>query len=116
MTSFRFFLCAALLGAAALPAQAESLRCNGSSTSEGESRLAVLHKCGEPLLKDSYCAPWVQAGTLQPVPGVYAAAVAPCQPVEEWVYDRGPGNLMATVRFKSGVVQSIVYGRGPQTP
>ena len=110
------FLVACLFALSGASAQAETLRCNGSSTSEGESRLAVLYKCGEPLLKDSYCAPWVQAGTLQPVPGAYAAAVAPCQPVEEWVYDRGPGNLMATVRFKSGVVQSIIYGRAPQTP
>lgn len=117
MKSSRLILWAALLGGAgALPAHAESLRCNGSSASEGEPRLAVLYKCGEPLLKDSYCAPWVQSGTLQPVPSAYAAAVAPCQPVEEWVYDRGPGNLMATVRFKSGVVQSIVYGRAPQAP
>ena len=107
---------AAALGLlAAPPAEAESLRCNGSSTGEGDSRLSVLYKCGEPLLKDSYCAPWVQAGTLQPLPGAYAAAVTPCQPVEEWVYDRGPGNLMATVRFKSGVVQSILYGRAPQS-
>lgn len=117
MKSSSLVVCMATLGAlAGAPAQAETLRCNGRSTGEGESRLAVLYKCGEPLLKDSYCAPWVQAGTLQPVPGVYAAAVAPCQPVEEWVYDRGPGNLMATVRFKSGVVQSIIYGRAPQTP
>jgi len=107
---------AAALGLlSAVPARAESLRCNGSSTSEGDSRLSVLYKCGEPLLRDSYCAPWVQAGTLQPLPAAYAAAVAPCQPVEEWVYDRGPGNLMATVRFKSGVVQSILYGRAPQS-
>ena len=108
-------IAAALSLLIAAPARAESLRCNGSSTGEGDSRLAVLYKCGEPLLKDSYCAPWVQAGTLQPLPGAYAAAVAPCQPVEEWVYDRGPGNLMATVRFKSGVVQSILYGRAPRS-
>ena len=30
------------------------------------------------------------------------------------VYDRGPGNLVATVRFRSGVVQSITYGRQPR--
>ena len=30
--------------------------------------------------------------------------------IEEWLYDRGPGNLMATVRFRGGVVQSIRYG------
>ena len=38
----------------------------------------------------------------------------PCLPIDEWIYDRGPGNLMATVRFRSGVVQSIRYGRTPQ--
>jgi hypothetical protein len=31
--------------------------------------------------------------------------------VEEWLYDRGPGNLLAVVRIRSGVVQSIHYGR-----
>jgi hypothetical protein len=30
------------------------------------------------------------------------------------VYDRGTGNLLATVRFRSGVVQSITYGRAPR--
>jgi hypothetical protein len=99
---------------AAPSARAESLRCNGSSAGEGDSRLAVLHKCGQPLLKDSYCAPWVAGPGLQPVPEPIAGALLPCQPVEEWVYDRGPGNLMATVRFKAGVVQSIRYGQGPQ--
>jgi hypothetical protein len=106
------------LSAAAWPAQAESLRCNGQFTDVGDSRLSVLFKCGEPLLKDAFCAPvftianatltapptWVQ------VPG----AVVPCVPVDEWLYDRGPGNLMATVRFQSGVVQAIRYARSPR--
>lgn len=103
---------AALLASPA--ARAESLRCNGSSAGEGDSRLAVLHKCGQPLLKDSYCAPWVVGPGLRPVPEPIAGAMLPCQPVEEWVYDRGPGSLMATVRFKGGVVHSIRYGQGPQ--
>jgi len=34
----------------------------------GDSRLSVLYKCGEPLLKDSYCAPIYSYGSLQPVP------------------------------------------------
>jgi Protein of unknown function (DUF2845) len=111
---------ATLLAAALLPAltstalHAESLRCNGSSAAEGDSRLAVLYKCGPPLLKDSHCAPLVDTRSLQPVPEPFASAMLTCQPVEEWVYDRGPGNLMATVRFKSGVVHAIVYGRTPQ--
>lgn len=108
---------AALCGLALLagaPAHAESLRCNGSSAAEGDSRLAVLYKCGQPVLADSFCAPVYYGGTLQPVPAPYAGFVVPCQPVEEWLYDRGPGNLMATVRFRDGRVQSIRYGRLPQ--
>lgn len=109
-----FFLGAVALALAGPAAHAESLRCNGSSAAEGDSRVSVLYKCGRPLLADSYCAPVVLAPTLQPVPEVIAGQWVPCQLVEEWVYDRGPGNLMATVRFRAGVVQSIRYGRLPQ--
>ncbi|MCX2860499.1 DUF2845 domain-containing protein [Paucibacter sp. PLA-PC-4] len=94
-------------------AQAESLRCEGTSAVEGDSKLSVLHKCGRPLLSDAYCEPVYYAGTANPVlvPAPIAGAYMPCQPIEEWLYDRGPGNLMATVRFRAGVVQSIRYGR-----
>jgi hypothetical protein len=51
---------------------------------------------------------------LNPVPEPFGSLYVPCQPIEEWLYDRGPGNLMATVRFRSGRVQSIVYGRVPR--
>lgn len=95
-------------------ARSESLRCNGNITSEGDSRMSVLYKCGQPVLVDAFCAPVYYAPTLAPVPQPFASVVVPCQQVEDWLYDRGPGNLMATVRFKSGVVQSISYGRTPQ--
>ncbi len=117
-------LCAAAWLAASLPAQAESLRCNGQFTEVGDSRLSVLYKCGEPLLKDSYCAavftvssqpsPPVPVPPLAPLWVQVPSAIVPCVPVDEWLYDRGPGNLMATVRFQSGVVQAIRYGRVPQ--
>ena len=97
-----------------IPATAESLRCSGGIAAEGDSRLSVLYKCGQPLLKDSYCAPVYYSQTLQPVPEPFASAFVPCQPTEEWLYERGPGNLVATVRLRSGVVQSIAYGRAPQ--
>src|SRR5262245_25833431 len=100
-----------LLGA---PAKAESLRCNGQIASEGDSRLSVIYKCGQPLLSDQYCAPVYAYGSLRPLPEPFASAVVPCQVIEEWLYDRGPGNLLATVRFRSGVVQSITYGRTPR--
>ncbi|MBX3607777.1 MAG: DUF2845 domain-containing protein [Piscinibacter sp.] len=105
---------ALILLSSALSAHAESLSCNGASASEGDSRLSVLYKCGQPVLADSYCAPVFYQGTLYPVPGPSAGAYVPCQPVEEWLYDRGPGNLMATVRFRDGKVQSIRYGRQPR--
>ena len=101
---------------AALPwaARAESLRCSGGIASEGDSRLSVAHKCGQPVLKDNYCAQVVYSSTWQPVPEPFASVYVPCQPIEEWLYDRGPGNLMATVRFRSGLVQSIVHARHPR--
>jgi len=105
----------ALLVAFHLPAaHAESLRCNGVSATEGDSKLSVLYKCGPPILADTYCESVYYAGTLIPVPAPIAGAFVPCQPIEEWLYERGPGNLMATVRFRAGVVQSIQYGRQPQ--
>src|SRR6185369_8226367 len=102
---------AALLG---WPAQAESLSCSGGIAAEGDSRLSVAYKCGQPLMKDSFCAPVYYGGSWYPVPEPFASAYVPCQQIDEWLYDRGPGNLIATVRFRGGVVQSIVYGRLPR--
>jgi hypothetical protein len=96
------------------PAQAEALRCNGGSASEGDSRVSVLYKCGQPLLKDSFCAPLCYGPDLQLVPEPWAGTVLPCQVIEEWLYDRGPGNMVATLRFRAGVLQSIRYGRSPR--
>ncbi len=104
---------ATVLLVAVSPAKAESLRCNGHSASEGDSKLSVAYKCGPPLLKESYCAPVYGARFRDPLPEPYASAAVPCQVIEEWLYDRGPGNLMATVRFRSGTVQSITYSRSP---
>ena len=106
--------CVAFVVFNALPAGAESLRCNGQIAAEGDSKVSVLYKCGQPLLKDSFCAQVVYTQSLYPVPEPFASAYVPCQPVEEWLYERGPGELTATVRFRSGVVQSIRYGKAPQ--
>ena len=105
-----------IAGAAAfmgLQANAESLRCPAGTADEGDSPTAVLYKCGQPLLIDSSCAAVFYSPTLQPVPEPFASALLPCQRTDEWLYDRGPGNLLATVRFRSGKVSSITYGRSP---
>ena len=112
--SIRHAAAAALLLGAASAVQAESLRCNGATAAEGDSKLSVLYKCGHPVLADAYCAPVFYAGTWNRVPAPIAGALVPCQPVEEWLYERGPGSLIATVRFRDGKVQSIRYGRLPQ--
>jgi hypothetical protein len=111
-------LAGALIGAAlllpCLPARAESLRCVNGTADEGDSRIAVAYKCGQPLLQDAFCATVYYSQTLNPVPEQFASVLVPCLQVEEWLYDRGPGNLMATVRFRHGRVQAIVYGRLPR--
>lgn len=96
------------------PASAESLRCQGGIAAEGDSRLALVYKCGQPQLADSYCAPVYYPGTLDIVPPAIARGLVPCEQIEEWLYERGPGNLVATVYLRSGIVQSIRYGRSPQ--
>jgi hypothetical protein len=102
--------------AAALPgaAFAESLRCQNGIAAEGDSRLAMVYKCGEPLLRDSYCAPVYYSGSIYPVPDPIAGLYVPCVYTEEWLYERGPGELLAAVRIRGGKVQSITYGRQPQ--
>lgn len=114
MRKFPIALSIAWIALQPAAAGAESLRCNGYSTAEGDSKLSVLYKCGEPLLKDAFCAPLYSAQSPYPLPEPFAGAVLPCQLVEEWLYDRGPGNLMATVRFRAGQVLSIRYSRSPQ--
>ena len=104
---------AAALAVQGLPVLAESLRCTGGIVAEGDSRLSLLYKCGQPLLRDNRCPTVFYGPTFQPVPEPYLGAYVPCQPIEEWLYDRGPGNFLAVVRMRLGVVQSITYGRQP---
>jgi Protein of unknown function (DUF2845) len=113
----RSLVCAcaiALTGAVAPPVHAETLRCSAGSAAEGDSRVSVLYKCGEPLLKDNFCAPLYYGPDLQLVPQPWSGLVLPCQTIEEWLYDRGPGNMVATLRFRAGVLQSIRYSRSPR--
>jgi len=106
------FACALALPLGA--AQAESLRCAGGIVAEGDSRLSLVYKCGQAQLTDSFCAPVFYGSWPTPVPEPFASAVLPCQLTELWLYERGPGNLVATVRLRAGKVQSISYGRTPQ--
>ena len=106
-----------LLVAAALaighPAHAESLRCSGGIVDEGDSRISVLRKCGQPQFADTFCAPVYFGGTLRPVPDPYIGTIVPCQQIDEWLYERGEGNMVAAVRLRAGAVLSIRHRRDP---
>jgi hypothetical protein len=102
---------AAMLPAAAL---AESLRCQNGIAAEGDSRLALVYKCGQPALRDNYCDPVYYNGSINTVPEPFAGLYVPCIDAEEWLYERGPGEFRAVVRIRGGRVQSITYGRQPQ--
>jgi hypothetical protein len=101
---------AAMLPTAAL---AESLRCENGIAAEGDSRLALVYKCGQPALRDNYCDPVYYNGSVNSLPQPLAGLYVPCIDAEEWLYQRGPGELAAVVRIRSGKVQSITYGRQP---
>jgi len=109
----RQVLFAGLVVTAALPAaaHAESLRCQNGIAAEGDSRLAVVYKCGQPSLRDNYCAPVYYSGSVNLVPEPIAGLYVPCVYTEEWLYERGPGEFVAVVRLRGGKVQSITYGR-----
>jgi hypothetical protein len=93
---------------------AETLRCENGIASEGDSRLAVAYKCGQPTLRDNYCAPVYYSGSVYVVPEPIASSYVPCLYTEDWLYERGPGRLVAVVRMRGGKVQSINYSRQPQ--
>jgi hypothetical protein len=92
-------------------AAAESLKCEGGMVSEGDSRLSVIYKCGQPTLADSYCSPVYIPGTLDVLPTPYALRFVPCNEVEAWLYERGPGRLLVVLYMRAGVVRTISYGR-----
>ncbi|UXH79390.1 DUF2845 domain-containing protein [Roseateles amylovorans] len=95
-----------LIGASA---QAQSLRCSDNGVREGDSKLSLLRACGQPTLSDAYCVPIYtpgdpgRNGQVQPV---YSG----CVMTDEWLYDRGPGNLAAVVKIREGRIISIRFG------
>ena len=91
-------------------AHAESLRCQNGIAAEGDSRLAVAYKCGEPALRDNYCAPVFYSGSPYQVPDPIASLYVPCIYTEEWLYERGPGELLAVVRIRR---QSAIHHLRP---
>lgn len=91
-------------------ANAESLRCAGSLVSPGNAKLELLRSCGQPAASDQFCVWSKPPPPYVPGHGFIRPADPLCAPVEEWLYERGPGNLPAFVRIREGRVVSIRFG------
>ena len=114
MKTWTWFVAGTSLLLLSTAACSESLRCNGQIASVGDSRISVFQKCGEPALRDTFCKPVEVLTPWNPYPIIAPPHVVPCELIDEWLYDRGPGNLYATVRFQRGVVDSIRYEGRPR--
>lgn len=91
-------------------AHADPLRCGGSSVSEGDSKLTLLRVCGQPTLTDQFCVKAWSNRRPRPPYDDPAQGGDMCIFVEEWLYERGPGDLPAVVRIREGRVISIRFG------
>lgn len=91
-------------------ALAEYLRCKNEAINVGDTRAAVLQRCGEPVIKDTFCKP-DEPQAVQRTPAGAAVVIVPtCKSVDEWTYNPGYGQFMTTLRIEGGVVTAIKYG------
>lgn len=97
------FLLFGLLAAA----PAFAFRCGSKLVSEGDTRVAVAAKCGEPdevvTMRSVYRRPVIWTDGRPYYIGQDFIEI----PVESWVYNLGPNKLMQRVRFEGGVVTEI---------
>ena len=97
-------------------ASAQSLRCKGDLAQIGNSRGTILQKCGEPVMKDSFCKARQDVITTAPVTTQSATAgsttvtINNCEQVEEWTYNPGYGQFMTMLLFEGGSLTKIRYG------
>ena len=96
-------------------ASAQSLRCKGDLAQIGNSKSTILQKCGEPVMKDSFCKPVQETVAGAPVvsgnnTNVTNITVNSCVQVEEWTYNPGYGQFMTMLLFEGGSLKSIRYG------
>jgi hypothetical protein len=105
-------------------ASAQSLRCKGDLAQIGNSKGTILQKCGEPVMKDTFCKPVQSTASTTPIitPATPVTTtgnststttnvtVNTCQQVEEWTYNPGYGQFMTMLLFEGGSLASIRYG------
>lgn len=83
---------------ASFASAAETLNCKNDFVNVGDSKASVLLKCGEPLMKDSYCVSNSDPNNTD------------CISVETWTYNPGSGQFLTTLKFSEGKIIEIEYG------
>ncbi|RST55611.1 DUF2845 domain-containing protein [Variovorax sp. MHTC-1] len=97
-----------------VPASAQTLNCNRDFAQMGDSKFAILQKCGEPIFKDSFCKK--PDASTQPLVAPTAGGgnviinQNACEPVEEWTYKPGSGQFVTLLLFENGALKRIRYG------
>jgi hypothetical protein len=106
-----------LLSMACSAVQVDSLQCGSTLVGTGDTRDQVMAKCGNPSDIERSTA-FVQA--MAWVNGVPVSAGNSLieVPVELWLYNFGPSQLMRRVRFESGrvvLIETLGYGYVPES-
>jgi len=105
-------ICAALLAVFAIAsssAETTSFRCKNDLVNLGESKASVLQKCGEPVVKDTFCKP-IEPAVTASAPNATVINVNACQNVDDWTYNPGRGQFMTSLQFEAGKLTTIKYG------
>ncbi|HET6411861.1 MAG TPA: DUF2845 domain-containing protein [Anaeromyxobacter sp.] len=85
------------------PVRIPRARCDPGAFHEGDYKIDLLERCGEPAAIDT----WEEPGTVS-VPG--RAAQTGIVRVEVWTYDLGPNQFVRFVRLENGRVARITTG------
>ncbi len=88
-------------------AKAESLRCNGDIVEVGNAKVDVYRKCGEPVLKDSFCES--RPIKIKQADGSYSL-IDHCRNVDVWTYNPGKGQFWTNLYFSEGQLREMRYG------
>jgi len=87
-----------------LPTTAQNLRCKNDFAEHDDSKLTVLTKCGESVLKDSSVAP----NRFRPAPE--SPFRNPAINIDTWSYRAGLRQFVTIPEFQDGALRSVRYG------
>jgi hypothetical protein len=100
----------------ALPAAADSIRCDGGIVQSGDTTLDLIGKCGLPAVREADDVGRSRARLAGDRSAFSATEVTTT--VERWTYDFGPSRFLQVVTLSGGRVSTVErggYGHGAAT-